>query len=322
MSLRIRASVFALAFVFAFLAGCDSLGTLRTRLAERDVREKVGVLANLDIAWPDSTKALLRALGHFRAERVGRVVILGDPTKDGFANQRKVFEEAWRKAFAGGAAPELVMAEDPYAYGGIRFTGRGRFPLTDLLCVHPSDGRLVNAGSMHGIKVSDVFVRQDGATAGRIAASAQGLLVVSRDDGLEIRRLDFSGPEAEEVGSPWRVDREGMIHSDADAIPKFWPDTIVDVTLGYARNGRRMYTVRWPPVLAKHTGARAFSYDVSIGKEVVRRVQSEGFFLPESRDAAAVKCHLWADEFGEQVPRFGITPISSMGKRGPTVWSR
>lgn len=316
----LRTRVFA--FVLAFLAGCDNFDTLRKWQSERGVREKVGVLANLDIAWPDSTKPLMRALGHFRTERVAKVVILGDPTKDGFANQRKVFDEAWRKAFAGETAPELVMADDPHEYAGIRFTGRGRFPLTDLLCAHPSDGRLVNAGSMHGIRVSDIFVRQDGATAGRIAASAQGLLVLAREDGLEIRRLDFSGPTAEEVGPPWRVDREGMILSEADAIPKFWPDTIVDVTLGYEKNGRRMYTVRWPPVLAKHTGARAFSYDVSIGNEVIRRVQSEGFFLPESRDAAAVKCLLWADEFGGQVPRFGITPISSMGKRGPTVWSR
>jgi len=305
-----------------FLAGCDSFHALSKWADERDIREKVGVLANLDITWPDSTKPLVRALTHFREQGVAKVVILGDPTKDGYADQRKAFEAAWGRAFAGCAAPERVMAEDPYAYRGIRFTGQGRFPLTDLLCVHPRNGRLVNAGSMHGIKVSEAFVKQDGGTVGRMASSAQGLLVVARDEGMEIRRLDFSGSVVEEVGPPWRVDREGMIESEADGVPKFWEDTLVNVTMGYEKDGRRMLTVRWPPVLARHTGARAFSYDVTVGKEVIRRVQSEGFFLPESRDAAAVRCYLWADEFGDKIPSFGITPISSLGKRGPTIWSR
>ena len=310
---------FLLLFV---LAGCSGLGALQEWQSGLGVRERVGILAHLDIAWPESTKPFLRALAHFREQRVDKVVILGDPTKNGYPNQRQVFEAAWARAFAGVTPPQLVLADDPYEYGGVKFTGWGRYPLTDLLCVHPRNGRIVNAGSMHGFKLSEGFDRLSGPSAARAGGSAQGLMVVARDEGLEVRRLDFSGADAEEVGPPWRVDREGMIEAEKDTAPKFWDDTVVTVTPGYDAKGRRIYTVRWPPVLATHTGVRAFSYDVSVGDRVVRHVQSEGFFLPESRDSAAVKCCLPADEFGEGVPRIGITPISSMGKRGPTVWSR
>jgi len=315
---------FGFLLLLLLLTGCENMDTVRTYLAERGVREKIGILAHLDIAWPDSTKAFVRALSYFREAQVDKIVILGDPTKNGYENQRQVFELAWHKAFAGEMPPERVMSEDPYVYEGINFTGKGlfRYSLTDLLCVHPRNGRTVNAGSMHGIAVSDVFDKQENAVIARMGASAQGLLVLAREEGLEIRRLDFSGAIPEEVGPPWRVDRAGMIDSEEDQVPRFWEDTRVDVTPGYDAKGQRVYTVRWPPVLAKHTGARAFSYDVSVGNRVVRRVQSSGFFLPESRDTDAVKCCLLADEFGEEIPRFGITPISSMGKLGPTIWSR
>ena len=304
------------------LTGCESLDTVKRFHADLGVREKVGVLAHLDVAWPNSTGPLARALAHFRAEGVDKVVILGDPTKNGYANQHQVFENAWRKAFAGTTPPERIMASNEYVLAGITFTDEGRFPLTDLLCVHPKNGRRINAGSMHGIKVSGIFTRQDAKATAASDSSAQGLLVLVRDDGLEVRRLDFSGAAAEEVGPPWRVDSEGMIHSAIDDVPKFWDDTVIGVIAGYDGKGQKQYTLRWPPVLAKHTGARAFSYDVSVGDKVIRQVQSAGFFLPEDRDGAAVRCVILASELGGREPRFGVTPVSSLGKNGPTVWSK
>lgn len=310
-------------FLFLLLlSGCDNFDTLGKFYAERNVREKVAVLAHLDIGWERSTKPLARALAHFRAEGVDKVVILGDPTKNGYANQHQVFENAWRKAFVGTTPPERIMTSNEYVLAGIAFTGDSCFPLTDLHCVHPKDGRRINAGSMHGFAVSGVFDRQDSKTVAGMSSSAQGLLVLVRDDGLEVRRLDFSGEAAEEVGSPWQVDSAGLIHSAIDDVPKFWDDTVINVIAGYDSQGQKQYTLRWPSVLAKHTGARAFSYDVSVGDRVIRSVQSDGFFLSEDRDGSAVRCVILASELGGREPRFGVTPVSSLGKNGPTVWSK
>ena len=315
--------VLLLAILGAVLGGCVDMDALAKSYAERDVVEKVGVLAHLDIAWPNSTAAFRRALAYFKAEGVAQVIVLGDPTRNGYANQREVYAAACRETLRGAKTPQVVETADPYTYAGIRFTGLGRLALTDQLCVQPLTGKTVNAGSMHGITISELFVKADPKTVARWNESAQGLLVLRRASGLTVRRLDFSESLPAEIGPAWEVDANGLIATqEGRAAPEFWPDTVVSAVRGYDAKGNPIYTLRWPPVLAKHTGARAFSYDVSIGNEVIRRVQSEGFFLPESRDAAAVKCLLWADEFGGQVPRFGITPISSMGKRGPTVWSR
>lgn len=300
------------------VSGCAPLSQL---IADRGVRERVGVLSHLDITWESSTRPLARALAYYRSAGAETVIILGDPTRNGSARQRAVFEAAWKKAFAGAPEPKLVLADDPYAFCGLSFTGVGRLSLTDLLCVHPRNGRMVNAGSMHGIAVSKLFEPQPPHAATAMAASAQGLFVLVRDEGLEIRRLDFSTDDVEEVGAPWRVDREGLIDSEADAVPRFWADTHVDVTPGYDAKGRPMYTVRWPPVLSCHTGARAFSYDVQVGEKVIRRVQSAAFHRAETKDGAAIRCAILASELGEASPRFGITPVSSLGRRGETVWS-
>lgn len=312
-----RSGKLLLVLLFAALfAGCENLLTF-----EPTPKEKVGVLANLDITWPKSTGALRRALAHFKAEKVSKVIIVGDPTKNGYKNQQEVFQAAWNESFRGTKAPELVLSADPAEFRGIKFTGKGRFPLTDLLCVHPLTGKRINAGSMRGIEVSGIFDKPDQRTISRIVESAQGLLVSVFDDGMKVARLDFSGNSAVEVGPAWEVDNEGLIHAETARAPEFWADTRVSVVRGYDKVGNYVYTVRWPPVLAKYTGARAFSYDVSVGKKVIRRVQSRGFFLDEARDAESVSCIITQAEIGDAEPKFGVTPISSLGYRGKTVWT-
>lgn len=302
--------LFALALL---IGGCVSMESLP--------EEKVGVLANLDITWPKSTAALKRALAHFKAKKVTKVVIIGDPTRNGYKNQYEVFHSAWNESFRGVKAPELVLSADPAEIHGIKFTGNGRYPLTDLLCVQPLTGKRINAGSMHGINISGVFDKPDRQTLSRIDESAQGLLVSVFARGMRVERLDFSCKSAVEVGPAWEVDSEGLIHTETARAPEFWPDTLVSVVRGYDKVGNYIYTVRWPPVLAKYTGARAFSYDVTVGKKVIRRVQSRGFFLDEARDAESVACVITQAEIGEEEPKFGITPISSLGYRGKTVWT-
>ena len=293
-----------------FLSGCASLAP---------VREKVGVLAHTDISWPNSTVALKLALAFYRAENVDRIVFLGDPTKDGYKNQWEIFEQVWNRAFKGVTPPKRVIAEEfSYEIAGIGFTGHGRLSLTDLFCVEPRNGKLVNAGSMHGITTSGVFNKSDASLKGRLASSAQGLLVLVRSGGMTIRRLDFSAATVEDVGAAWEI-KDGLIEAEGLKPPEFWSDTRLSVIKGYDKQGGVIYTLRWPPILAKFTGERAFSYDILVGDRVVGQAQSNGFYLPESRDKDAVVAIITEAELNGEPPRFGVTPVSSLGKTGRTL---
>lgn len=310
-----------------FLAGCVDFAALEKSYAERKVVEKVGVLAHTDINWPKSTAPLKKALAFFAAEGVSKVIFLGDPTEKGYANQKEVFDLAWRTSFRGKKAPELVLAPDPYEWAGVSWTGTGRFPLTDLLCVRSLNGKTINAGSMRGITISDVFDQPDSRITGQWKTSAQGLLVLCLADGLIVRRMDFSGKNPQEVGPAWEVDAEGVVRSsEGKNPPEFWPDTRISVVKGYDKKGDVVYTVKWPPVLAKYTGERAFSYEVFAGKKILRRVQSAGFHRSESDDAEAVSVLISQSELIDipeidpTRPRFGVRPVSSLGRKGRTIF--
>lgn len=285
-------------------------------------KAKIGVLAHTEITWPNSTAALMRSLAYYKAQNVDEIVFLGDPTKDGYANQREVFSAAWTAAFKGVRAPKLTIAETgSHEIGGITFTNEGRYPLVDLLCVYPLNGRKISAGSMRGFEVAAIFEKQPPQAAGAIKSSAQGLLVSVLDSTLSIERLDFSGKTAEAVGAAWTVDSELMIHAEGAKAPEFWDDTTISVFRGYDAKGNVVYTVRWPPVLARHTGERAYSYNVMVGRRVVARVQSTAFYLPESRDSAAVSIVIPESDLKGAEPKFAVVPVSSLGKKGRPVWS-
>lgn len=297
-----------------FLAGCVSFAPAP--------KAKVGVLAHTEITWPNSTGPLQKALAYYRSEAVDEVVLLGDPTKNGYANQLEVFKSAWNAAFKGARAPKLTIAESGnHEIGGITFTNLGRYPLTDLLCVYPFNGRKIDAGSMCGFEVSDVFEKQGTKAQAAFRASAQGLLVSVYADSLSVERLDFSGKLVEAVGPAWTVDSDSLIHAEGAEAPQFWHDTLVSVVRGYDAKGNPVYTVRWPPVLARHTGERAYSYNVMVGKRVLRRVLSPNFHLPESHDSGSIFVIIPEEELKGAEPRFGVVPVSSLGKKGNAVWS-
>lgn len=286
-------------------------------------KEKIGVLAHTDITWPNSTVALRKALGYYRAQAVDAIVFLGDPTKDGYANQREVFESAWNAAFKGVKSPRRIIAESGrHEIGGITFTNEGRYPLVDLLCIYPLDGKTIKAGSMRGFEVFDIYKKQPQKALAAMKSSAQGLLVSVLDGGLAVRRLDFSDKIAEPVGPDWTVDSGLLIHAEGASAPEFWDDTTITVIRGYDAKGNPIYTVRWPPVLARHTGERAYSYNLMVGKRLIARVQSPTFYLPESRDLAAISIVVSEEELQGAEPKFGVVPVSSLGKKGHTVWSK
>lgn len=115
------------------------------------------------------------------------------------------------------------------------------------------------------------------------------------------------------------------------AIVTSWNDTRLIVTCGTA-NGIEVFKVMWPPVLAKFTGERAFSYEVEAlnceedrgDGAVVKRIYvlSPRFHLSEDRDNLPVFCNFYATDFpsGTRV-RFAVTPVSSTGARGARITS-
>lgn len=284
----------------------------------------MGVLSHTDITWPNSTRALELALKFYRDEKVDRVVFIGEPTKNGYPDQRKVFRNLWQKVFARSDTPRMEIVQESFDCAGVKFVANGRLALTDLLCVHPANGKRINVGSMRGVEISDYFMKYPGSQHAKAKSSAQGVLVVRYDDSMIIRRLDFTGKAAEDVGPAWKVGADGMIVSEAKLRPRFWEDTEIAVLPGYDLSGNKVLTIRWPSVLSRHTGARAFSYEVEIvnqrGVKKVYRVQSRGFYLPESRDLEAVSLPVTYD--GVNSGEVSITPISSLGLRGDPIKKR
>ena len=97
------------------------------------------------------------------------------------------------------------------------------------------------------------------------------------------------------------------------------------------------YTVIWPAVQKRFTGARARSYEVEAQFDgadaakprphlVRKSVLSDGFFLAEERDVGGVKCVVRFAELPSArgaLSRvvFAVTPIGAYGKRGRPVRS-
>lgn len=298
--------------------GCRSLDF---PLAKPHPVERVAIMSHTDITWDNSTRALALALKFYREEKVDRVVFIGDPTKNGYRDQQRVFKNLWEKSFAGTKPPKLEIVDESFRYGAVEFVAKGRLALTDLLCVYPFDSKRINVGSMRGIETSQYFMKYPNSAHAAARNAAQGVLVLKYEDFLEVRRIDFSGKIAEDVAPPWRVNAEGKVVSESKLRPQFWKDTKIAVLPGYDLLGNKVLTIRWPSVFSKYTGVRAFSYDLEIisdcGKNSLYHLQSRGFFLPESRDDKALSFSLPSDNL--KSGKIFITPISSLGLRGSAI---
>lgn len=339
-----------LAFAALFLlSGCLGLvDDVQHAVDAARVKARVAVLANLEISWPASAKPFEKALAFCRAEGVDAVVVVGDPTQKRQKNQYEVFESAFRRAFPEAArtgVPRLVVATNrvelevkgfsfaaqprrPQGKNRLpTFHGEGKLALTDGLCAYPEGWNSFCAGSMSGIDANPFYEPLGSAAQGRMKAAAQGLLVKAYADEAMVRRIDFAS--GEDVGEPWRV---ALAESDARAprqsqVPEFWPDTRLAVSRGYGKNGETLFTVRWPNLLSRHVGVRAFAYDVGVETEgnpsVVRHVLSDDFFRAEAHDAAPVRLSISAKDIpsGSGTFRVSVTPVSSLGVRGKPVFS-
>ena len=197
----------------------------------------------------------------------------------------------------------------------------GKPPLTDEMCFYPREGASVNAGSLSG-----VVPRAGYEPVERAASASQGILLSAYSGKVVVSRLDFT--YVEKVADDWTIPLGGSGAATplSVKVPRFWDDARLMVTRGTV-NGGTVFKVAWPPVLAKFTGERAFSYEVEAimgasgdGKgSVVKRVyvHSPNYHLSEDRDILPVFCNFHASEFpsGARV-RFAVTPVSSTGVRG------
>lgn len=229
-----------------------------------------------------------------------------------------------------------LVAQD----GLLSFCSMGRLALTDELCCSPRAALSVNCGSLRGLEIPPAF-----SVAPPVEDAAQGLLVKVYSSEIEIQRLDFGyglsprksgGRRAvvakgkkgavcvETVAPPWRFgrDADGKCTPIVEDVkpPQFWPDTQLQVVSGTDGHDRA-FIVRFPQVLAKYTGTRAFSYEVSCGG-FVQLVLPYAFQGSEERATLPVECVFTEDEV-EMVPgqalTFSVTPLTSLGVRGEPI---
>lgn len=335
--------------VGAATGGCFGYRDVARLVDDARAVAKVGVLANTAVEWKKGTERFDKALRFFAQNGVDAVVLTGQVTKNGYPDQFKVLDQVWKAAF-GKSQPRRIMDDGAHDVCGFRFAvsarkplgvcatltfhGEGRNALTDDLGFYPREAMAVYAGSMSGIDVPAGYVRPGGQKAPKAEAAAQGLLVTAYSGRTVIRRLDFTQDSpagwngrmkriyAEDVADPW-VPGETPV----PPAPEFWSDTNILAFKGYA-GLRSVFTVRWPHVLKRFAGARAFGYELTVAMAErpnvpVKRVSvlSDGFFLAESRDLGMPSWRFMSDELPKGRIVFGVTPFGSVGHRGKTRYS-
>ncbi len=359
----------------ALAGGCVS--DMAQLVDDARVTARIGVLANTEVGWITETRALETAFRFYRQNGVDAVVIAGKVTRNGYRDQREVLAKVWQRVFRDRSDVRLITEPGRYEANGfafavasnrpygrcdvVTFHGEGKRALTDELCFYPRKNRAIAAGSMsgvtpprgfEGVETLDANGRaRPGPLAAKASCAAQGLLVSAYGERVVVRRLDFTQAApldrekaaalrhdrlvyAEDVAEPWVVDAESGEHTEP--APEFWDDTRVQVCRGQDKEGP-FYTVIWPAVQKRFTGARARSYEVEAQFDgadaakprphlVRKSVLSDGFFLAEERDVGGVKCVVRFAELPSArgaLSRvvFAVTPIGAYGKRGRPVRS-
>ena len=354
----------------ALFAGCMDLSNIASAIDDARAVAKIGVVAHPEISWPKSAARFRRSLEFFKSRKVDAIVVLGELTHDGYMNQYRVLATAWDDVFnnpvkgvdpnpprrililgekeraayspdfAPAIAPDVSAEGGEFDVNGFRFHASAERPaacetpaffadskpaLTDELCWYPRTRVAINAGSLTGV------VPRAGYEEVKSAASAcQGLLVTAYSSSMTVSRIDFG--EGAPVAPDWQIalgPDAGRAKADTRS-PEFWADTTLRVLPSEDPKKGLSYKVEWPPVLAKHTGVRAQSYEVDAlvasqdgARQVVAKrlyVLSPNFWRGEDRDTSPVSCRFYASDLpaaGEL--GFRVTPISSFGERGRPI---
>jgi len=208
----------------------------------------------------------------------------------------------------------------------VAICGRSHTPLTDESAFWRGDFTCVNAGSFS-------YARMRGADGAPKPGVHHGLVMSAYDSAIVFERLDFGrtarpgGPQGvyvEKLGPDWKVDLPAKPASRPEApAPQFWDDTRLMIL-----PSANVVSVRFPPVLAKHTGVRAYAYEVRwLGgdgcpdgaDENVKVVYSPGFCMSEANETRPVVCDFPREALPKGKVRFTVTPVDAFGKAGRPV---
>ena len=275
------------------VAGCE-LEDVERLVDDARTEVRLGVLAQTEIGWKESTGRLKKAFEFYRQEGVDAVVIAGGATANGHRDQLDVLRAAWTGVFGRTDKVRLILDEGRHEVGGFAFAvsrrcpvekgdgltfhAQGKKPLTNDLWFYDPEMRAVYAGSMNGVVVQAGYEFDGRLSDGKMTVpAAQGLLVSVYSSRIAIRRLDFTQsalPEgegrlrqgvvyAEDVAEALVLDRATLQAEDSPAVPEFWDDTQLKSFNGYA-GAKRIVTLRWPHVLKRFRGARAARYEVGV----------------------------------------------------------
>lgn len=190
------------------VAGCE-LEDVERLVDDARTEIRLGVLAQTEIGWKESTGRLKKAFEFYRQEGVDAVVIAGGATANGHQNQLEVLRAAWTGVFGRTDKVRLILDEGRHEVGGFAFAvsrrcpvekgdglafhAQGKKPLTNDLWFYDPEMRAVYAGSMSGVVVQAGYEFGGRLSDGKMTVpAAQGLLVSVYSSQIVIRRLDFT----------------------------------------------------------------------------------------------------------------------------------
>ena len=226
----------------------------------------------------------------------------------------------------------------------VAFSGHSHYSLTDERCVW--QGAFTSIGTSSLSYIFAQYWRENGENHDGVLMQMpllpehlgkQGMLVDVYDDRLAIERREFLG--GEKVGPDWIVPLDG---SSAFAFetrgarmvaPEFAADAAVTVTraMGKDRRGSAtdQVTVSFPAAKPSATSrvydyeVQAFAYHEDVDYPVAsKRVLSESFHLPPTREAKTGKCVFAVSELPKgKAVRFVVRPTECYGHKGRAIAS-
>ena len=227
----------------------------------------------------------------------------------------------------------------------VAFSGHSHYSLTDERCVW--QGAFTSIGTSSLSYIMAQYWRENGEDHEDVLMQMplmpehlgkQGMLVSVFDDQLVIERREFLG--GEKVGPDWHVPLDGSrafafdVRGAKMVAPEFAADATVTVTraMGKDRRGTAtdQMTVHFPAARPSAT-SRVYDYEVQafVYREDVdypvasKRVLSESFHLPPTREATKGTCVFAANELPEKGThvRFFVRPIECYGHKGRAISS-
>ena len=227
----------------------------------------------------------------------------------------------------------------------VAFSGHSHYSLTDERCVW--QGAFTSIGTSSLSYIMAQYWRENGEDHEDVLMQMplmpehlgkQGMFVSVFDDQLVIERREFLG--GEKVGPDWHVPLDGSrafafdVRGAKMVAPEFAADATVTVTraMGKDRRGTAtdQVTVHFPAARPSATSrvydyeVRAFAYREDVDYPVAsKRVLSESFHLPPTREATKGTCVFAANELPEKGThvRFFVRPIECYGHKGRAISS-